>query len=368
MSNTVINPAHYPTQLAEKTGRLTELLRPFSAPRLAIFSSPVSHYRMRAEFKFWHEGDDCFYVMTDRSGNRVRTDQFPVACHKINQLMPALIVLLQSNEILRRKLFQVDFLAATTEEAVITLTYHKPVDEAWQAQAVTLQAALGCSIIGRSRGKKIVIGHDFVTEQFTVAQETFIQQQPESAFSQPNAAVNQQMLAWAYQHAQHNGGDFLELYCGNGNFTLPLSRCFDKVLATEISKASIKALEHNVAANHCKNIALARLSSEEFTQALRGDRPFRRLAHLNLADYQFSTVLVDPPRAGLDEDTCALIQRFDNILYISCNPETLAHNLQTLSQTHRIEHAALFDQFPYTHHMECGIVLRKQSAGTPDEQ
>lgn len=360
MSISPVNAAHYSEQLQEKTARLTALLQAFSAPALEVFASPPLHYRMRAEFRFWHENDDCFFAMTDAEKNIVRVDHFPIACVHINALMPALLAQLRNNDTLRRKLFQVDFLAATTGDAIITLTYHKAVNEAWQAQAEILQAQLGCSIIGRSRGKKMVIGKDFVTEQFTVSGETFTQQQPESAFSQPNAAVNQHMLNWAQQHAKNNDGDFLELYCGNGNFTLPLSRCFNKVLATEVSKASIKALEHNVAANRCDNIALARLSSEEISQALRGDRPFRRLAHLNLADYHFSTVLVDPPRAGLDDSTCSLIQRFDNILYISCNPETLAHNLQTLCRTHSIEHAALFDQFPYTQHMECGVVLRKK--------
>jgi tRNA (uracil-5-)-methyltransferase len=156
------------------------------------------------------------------------------------------------------------------------------------------------------------------------------------------------------------GGDLLELYCGNGNFTLPLSRHFEKVLATEVSKASVNALQHNVDANHCKNIALARLSSEELTQALNHVRPFRRLSHLNLADYHFSTVLVDPPRAGLDAETLALIQGFDHILYISCNPDTLVSNLGCLNSSHRVEKLALFDQFPYTHHIESGVFLTRR--------
>jgi tRNA (uracil-5-)-methyltransferase len=133
------------------------------------------------------------------------------------------------------------------------------------------------------------------------------------------------------------------------------------VLATEVSKASVNALQHNVATNHCHNIALARLSSEELTQALNNVRLFRRLSHINLADYCFSTVLVDPPRAGLDPDTIRLIQRFDNIIYISCNPDTLAANLCILCETHTIIHTALFDQFPYTHHMESGVMLRKKT-------
>ncbi len=291
----------------------------------------------------------------------VRIDTFPVACERINTLMPALLEQLQKHEMLRKKLFQVEFLASTTGDAVITLAYHRPVDEQWQTLAFSVQEALGCSVIGRSRGKKIVLGRDFVTEEFTVNGGTFSQRQPESAFSQPNASVNQQMLVWASTCCADANGDLLELYCGNGNFTLPLSRQFRRVLATEVSKTSINALEHNVAVNQCNNIALARLSSEELTQALNGVRPFRRLAHITLADYQFSTVLVDPPRAGLDPDTLRLIQCFDNILYISCNPETLAANLNTLCETHTIKRTALFDQFPYTHHMEAGVYLQKTS-------
>ncbi|HBB77885.1 MAG TPA: tRNA (uridine(54)-C5)-methyltransferase TrmA, partial [Pseudomonas sp.] len=52
-----------------------------------------------------------------------------------------------------------------------------------------------------------------------------------------------------------------------------------------------------------------------------------------------------------------LTRRFERILYISCNPETLAQNIAQLHDTHRIERCALFDQFPYTHHMESGVLL-----------
>ena len=70
-----------------------------------------------------------------------------------------------------------------------------------------------------------------------------------------------------------------------------------------------------------------------------------------------NTVLVDPPRAGLDSDTVQLVSQFKDIIYISCNPETLQANVAALSATHEIQHFALFDQFPYTHHMEAGVVL-----------
>jgi tRNA (uracil-5-)-methyltransferase len=69
--------------------------------------------------------------------------------------------------------------------------------------------------------------------------------------------------------------------------------------------------------------------------------------------------LVDPPRSGLDENTLNMISQYENIVYISCNPDTLKLNLNTLLLTHVITRFALFDQFPYTHHAECGVYLQK---------
>jgi tRNA (uracil-5-)-methyltransferase len=102
------------------------------------------------------------------------------------------------------------------------------------------------------------------------------------------------------------------------------------------------------------------MSSDEISTALSGGREFFRLREIDLESYRFDTLLVDPPRAGLDDTTLQLASRFERVLYISCNPETLGRNLQALNASHRIEAFALFDQFPYTHHMECGVLLRRR--------
>ena len=70
-----------------------------------------------------------------------------------------------------------------------------------------------------------------------------------------------------------------------------------------------------------------------------------------------STILVDPPRAGLDEATLRACANFQNVLYISCNPDTLEPALRQLLQTHSLQRMALFDHFPYTKHVECGVFL-----------
>ena len=69
---------------------------------------------------------------------------------------------------------------------------------------------------------------------------------------------------------------------------------------------------------------------------------------------------VDPPRAGLDDDTVDLLKTFENAVYVSCNPNTLHENLLKVQDSHKIERFAIFDQFPYTNHIECGVYLTKK--------
>ena len=84
---------------------------------------------------------------------------------------------------------------------------------------------------------------------------------------------------------------------------------------------------------------------------------FNKLFFPNLLKFLFF-ILLDPPRAGLDETTTKLSQDFVNIIYISCNPETLHRDLLELTKTHTIEKFALFDQFAYSEHIETGVILK----------
>ncbi|HGY9627799.1 tRNA (uridine(54)-C5)-methyltransferase TrmA [Pseudomonas putida] len=355
----VFDPSAYTPQLEAKVERLREFLAPFGAPEPAVFDSPREHYRLRAEFRLWREDGQRHYAMfaPGEKHKAILIDDFPIASQRINALMPRLKAAWQASEALSNRLFQVEFLTTLAGDAMVTLCYHRPLDDAWEAAARQLAADLGVSLIGRSKGKRLVIGRDYAVEKLDVAGRVFSYRQPEGAFTQPNGAVNQKMLTWAFDAIGQRDDDLLELYCGNGNFTLPLATRVRQVLATEISKTSVNAALSNLDENGVGNVRLVRLSAEELTQALNEVRPFRRLEGIDLKSYDFGTVFVDPPRAGMDPDTCELTRRFERILYISCNPETLAANIAQLHDTHRIERCALFDQFPYTHHMESGVLL-----------
>ncbi|MDX1344208.1 MAG: tRNA (uridine(54)-C5)-methyltransferase TrmA, partial [Reinekea sp.] len=89
------------------------------------------------------------------------------------------------------------------------------------------------------------------------------------------------------------------------------------------------------------------------------NEPNRRFNEFGIQNYDFDTVLVDPPRAGLDDDTVELLKRFRRIIYVSCNPVTMVENISKLQSTYQMTAAALFDQFPYTDHMESGVVLER---------
>ena len=140
----------YQSQLAEKTARLAALLAPFAAPPPAVYPSPPAGYRMRAEFRVWHDGDDCYLAMTNAAGERVRCDNFPPAYEAINRLMTPLMAAIRERPALRYRLFQAEFHAAQTGEVMVSLVYHRPLDDAWQTEAQTLAAALGISLIGRA--------------------------------------------------------------------------------------------------------------------------------------------------------------------------------------------------------------------------
>jgi tRNA (uracil-5-)-methyltransferase len=350
----------YEGQLSHKLSAVKEMFSPLYTGDIRVSPSPTQMYRSRAEFKIYHDDGGISYAMSrlDRQGS-LKIERCSMVSPYIASVMDKLLIEIGDLGI-THKLFGVDFLASSHGEMTLSMLYHKPLDEEWQSKARELERALGIYVIGRSRKQKIVLSQDYVTETLHIQGREYRYIHIENSFTQPNPRVNEQMIEWSLAQLENIGGDLLELYCGAGNFTIPFATKFNRVLATEISKSSIHAAKQNMALNGVKNIEFVRLSAEEFTQALDGVREFRRLKGLRVGDYHLKTLFVDPPRAGLGEEPSAFAARFDHLLYISCNPETLLRDLEILSETHTIDAMAVFDQFPYTHHLEMGVKLTKK--------
>lgn len=353
----------YEAQLSRKVEGIIEEFTPlydFSANSIDIFKSEESHYRYRSEFRLWHVNEDnsLHYAMgrVDPKREPLLIDECPQVNIYISELMPKLLKLIKEREI-DFKIFGADFLSNSSGEIVVSLLYHRRLDDEWKVRAEGIAQELNIKIIGRSRKQKVVIGSDSVVETLNIANESFKFVHIENSFTQPNARVNEKMVAWTMEQFEGCSGDLLELYCGAGNFTIPLAKKFDKVLATEISKSSINAAKQNMELNDVANIEFVRMSAEEFVEALDGVREFRRMREIDLQSYSLKNIFVDPPRAGMDEASCDFAARHDNIVYISCNPKTLARDLERLTKTHTLKKLALFDQFAYTDHIEMGAFL-----------
>jgi len=375
-------PERYELLLREKVAALERMLADAASegavsseealPPIEVFESPRSHFRMRANFAVWREGVDpdatrhfIMFNQGDKAPQEVVT--YPMGSERLNTMMPQLLAAINEDEVLRSKVNDVRLLTTLTGDALVTITYHRPLDDEWLVAAAALATALDARIVGRSKGVKLVVGGETVAETLSVpgGRGACHYTQTEGAFTQPNAKVCEKMLGWAYD-ATHGSKttDLCELYCGNGCFTVALAPNFRRVVATEISTASVELARRNLAANGLDNVRVARLSAEEFVEAYTGARGFRRLEEAGIklgsgGGYELRTLFVDPPRAGLDETARRLAARFERVVYVSCNPETLARDVAHLADTHTVTRLAAFDQFPYTPHLECGVVLER---------
>ncbi len=350
----------YDEQLNFKVKREKERFVDIWNDKIDIIKSEDSAFRNRSEFRVFHKMGKLDFAMSDMDKKLLTIENCSMVSFHISLVMNKLFDEIKDNDILTKKFFSVEFLGSSTNDLLMTMIYHKKLDEQWSDEAKNLQDKLGIKIIGRSRGQKVILTDDVINEKLTIKDNTFNIQYKEGGFTQPNQKVNVQMIEWVLDNISAKN-DLCELYCGGGNFTLPLSKKFDKVLATEISKTSIRSAKLNCQLNDIENIKFIRMSSEEFVEARNGVREFRRMKQedVKMEDYNFSTIFVDPPRAGLDVTTTKLAQEFEQIIYISCNPETLHRDLLELTKTHTISNFALFDQFAYTKHIECGVILYK---------
>ena len=355
---------NYEEQLNYKLQREKDRFSNFTNIDFDIIKSENKAFRNRAEFRIWWEKDKngneiLSYAMNDFKKNILKIDSCQIVSPQIQELMPKLIKELETDLILSYKLFAVEFLGSTTKDMLVTLIYHKKLEDEWILKVKEIEEKLNIKIMGRSRKQKLILSSDYINETLTINNQNFFFAYEEGGFTQPNTKVNVQMIEWVLNNIKDSSKDLCELYCGGGNFTIPLSTKFNKVLATEISKTSIKSALRNCKLNDISTISFIRMSAEEFVQGLQKVRVFNRLKDVNLDDYNFDTIFMDPPRSGLDDTTRALAKDFENIIYISCNPETLHRDLEELTKTHEIVNFALFDQFAYTNHIESGVILKK---------
>ncbi len=347
-----------------------------------IFKSATKHFRLRAKFRIYHykedtppyKKDDISYAMSDYDKKILPINECLIVTSQIHKLMNKIIIELNSDSTLKQKLFEINFIS-DDKGILVTLLYHKILDENYRQKALGLSHKLSTfalgevRIIGRYAKHKILTTTDEVYLSLKINNnkpkhnKTINYIYNDDSFIQPNQQINNQMINWIRDQVSKlenvKNKTLIELYCGAGNFSLALSDIFKQVLSSEISKKFIALAQINADINNIKNVSFLRMSAKDFSDSKNKVREFRRCAHINLDDYPLDCVLVDPPRAGLDDVSIAFVQQAEYIVYISCNFDTLVNNLEILFKTHNLINYALFDQFAYTSHLELGVILQK---------
>lgn len=178
-------------------------------------------------------------------------------------------------------------------------------------------------------------------------------------FVQVNAAVNQLMVAQAKAWlAPEPGTRVWDLFAGHGNFSVPLAQD-SFVDAVEVSDEMVSAIEY-----HGKQLCHGAEKSGSGLIAHKKNLS-NRDSLIGLPDPDY--VLLDPPRAGADACMAELIKRkAKRMVYVSCDPATLARDLKTLSDDFDVERITILDMFPHTHHIETMVLLvpaKKSSQG-----
>lgn len=141
----------------------------------------------------------------------------------------------------------------------------------------------------------------------------------------------------------------VEAYCGVGIMSLFMAKKADKVIGIESIKDAIKNARRNAERNNIKN-----------AEFIVGDAG-KQLVKLSKVQ-QIDTLIVDPPRSGLDETMldCIMKSNIKQIVYVSCNPATLAKNLNVLSKIYNVETVIPVDMFSQTAHIESVVSLSKK--------
>jgi 23S rRNA (uracil1939-C5)-methyltransferase len=182
-----------------------------------------------------------------------------------------------------------------------------------------------------------------------------------SSFFQTNTEQAERLLQAALEGLALTGAEtVLDLYSGTGTFTLPLARRAKEAIGIESSDVAVEDARRNAARN---GIANARFLRGEAMEELRdrfglGAGPGRGAPERIAVD----AVLVDPPRAGLHPGvtTRLILLGAPRLVYVSCNPATLARDLALLVESrYRVEWVEPVDMFPHTPHVECVAVLTR---------
>ena len=305
----------------------------------AITPSPKHYgYRNRVTLSaFFYSG--CWHVGYNqkRSKRKVTIDGCPVADGPIEDAIARLSEVLSSVGDPGYGLDKVH-ISSNTENAYITLVAKE------DKRARSLNAMAKHLKRYKETENVSVFGQGEVEFEYRCGDFRFLSKP--SVFAQANYEVNKSIVDTVLEWAG-SGGKVLDLYSGSGNFSIPLSMNSETVDAVEVNRSAVSLAKRSAVLNKADNITFHDYFSEQYL-SLYADGAAK-----------FDTVVLDPPREGAKECVEG-IARLDpgRIIYVSCDPATLARDLKQLSRYgYELQAVRPFDMFPETSHIESASLI-----------
>ena len=165
------------------------------------------------------------------------------------------------------------------------------------------------------------------------------------SFFQVNSNMVEKLYGTAIKLAKLKNSDVaLDLYCGTGTITSIIAGHTKKVIGIEIIDDAIKDAKENIKLNHINNVSFICGDVTKEITKIKED---------------IDVIFVDPPRKGIDRKAIAIMKKINpkKIIYISCNPVTMARDLSYLNDLYEIKKVVPVDMFPNTSHVECITLL-----------
>lgn len=315
---------------------------------LVVAPAPYS-YRSRAQFKCSHSSNGFGLGFYRRASHVVEPiDHCPLVAPEINALLPELHQRLAISPA-ADQVSQID-LGVDDDGAVRAVVHLLPGAESPVTGALEPFArTAGFALFLQSGRQKLIPVCGEAELVITCDQPPLRLAYGPGGFAQVNLTQNRALVAAAMAAAALVGHErVLDLFCGMGNFSLPLARRCQAVIGVEDYAPAIAQAKRNARSNGSANARFLARPAEGALRTLSAEAPF-------------DLVFLDPPREGAASVCRELLELLPpRILYVSCDPATLSRDLKALlAHGYQLVSSQPFDFFPQTHHIESLTVLTR---------
>lgn len=328
---------NYESTLEFKQNKIKELMDKFFKENVKInniiYSKTPWNYRNKATF---HVDKKMGYYQRG-SNDIIKIENCNIVDKSINELLQYL-----NENIKTDNIYEIIIRTSKyTTDKMIIFKVNGDVDE--EDIINKLKDKVTSIILYKNKKYKKIYGSNKMFEQM----EKFKFQMSEDSFFQVNTETAILLYKKVLEYLEPTKEDnVLDLYCGTGTIGIFVSENCKSVTGVEINESAIMNARENAKINNIENIKFICKDSGKAVKDLK---------------HEYDKIIVDPPRAGLDKNTIDFLKKSQakKIVYVSCDPVTLARDLNLLKDEYKVEEITPVDMFPYTHHVECVTLLEK---------